>query len=446
MGRREAVPSPAAGPLGREEFAGLMARFAPFERAPHLAVAVSGGPDSMALALLADAWARAAGGAITALTVDHRLRPEAAAEAAKVGAWLARRGIAHVTLVRDGARPAGAIQAAARQARYRLLEGWCQTHGILHLLTAHQRDDQAETLLLRLARGSGLDGLAGMASLVEHGGCRVLRPVLTIARARLAATLRAHGQDWVEDPSNRDPAYARVRLRRSAAFLAEEGLTTERLAVTAAHLARARTALEEAVARLLAHSVWLHPAGFAWLEVEEIAAAAPELGLRALGAVLACVGGAPYPPRFAAIERLHRDLAGPFAAGRTLGGCRVLPRRGRVLVCRELEATAAPVPAPPGGEAVWDNRFVLRLGRDAPAGLMLGALGAGAEGAAAAGEGPLLPAAVRPSLPALRDGAGLLTVPHLCYRRPGTPFGRSGDLALYFRPARPLTHGWFTVV
>ena len=280
------------------------------------------------------------GGAITALTVDHRLRPEAAAEAAKVGAWLERRGIAHVTLVRDGARPAGAIQAAARQARYRLLEAWCEAHGVLHLLTAHHRDDQAETLLLRLARGSGLDGLAGMAAVVEHGGCRVLRPLLTIARARLAATLRAHGQDWVEDPSNRDPAYARVRLRHAAVLLAEEGLTTERIVMTAAHLARARAALEEAVVRLLAHSVWLHPAGFAWLDAAALAAAAPELGLRALGAVLACVGGAPYPPRFAAIERLYRDLAGTFAAGRTLGGCRVLTRRGRMLVCREPEAAA----------------------------------------------------------------------------------------------------------
>jgi tRNA(Ile)-lysidine synthase len=446
MGRSAADESPAAGPLDAAAFAQLMARFAPFERAPRLAVAVSGGADSMALALLADEWARAAGGAVTALTVDHRLRPQAACEAAQVGAWLARRGIAHVTLVRAGAMAPGAVQAAARAARYRLLEGWCKAEGVLHLVTAHHRDDQAETLLLRLARGSGLDGLAGMAALVEHGACRVLRPVLTIRRARLIATLAARGQDWLEDPSNLDPAYARVRLRRGAALLAEEGLTTERLAATAGHLARARAALEAAVTRLLAESVWLHPAGFAWLDAAGLVAAPPELALRALGAVLACVGGASYPPRLAGIERLHRDLAGVFAAGRTLGGCRVLARRGRVLVCREPEAAAAAVPAPPGDEAAWDNRYLLHLGADAPGGLMLGALGAGPEDAAAAAGRRLLPAAVRPTLPALRDRAGLVAVPHLDYRRQGAALGCATDLALRFCPARPLTHGCFTVV
>ena len=211
------------GALDQAAFAALMARFAPFEARPHLAVAVSGGADSLALALLADGWARAESGRITALTVDHRLRPGSAEEAARVAHWLRHRAIAHVVLVRDGPGFAGDVQAEARAARYRLLEGWCECQGVLHLLTAHHREDQAETVLLRLARGSGLDGLAGIAAVVERRDCRILRPLLTVPRASLAATLEARGQAWIEDPSNRDPAYARVRLRQAEAVLEREG-------------------------------------------------------------------------------------------------------------------------------------------------------------------------------------------------------------------------------
>ncbi|HZD25370.1 MAG TPA: tRNA lysidine(34) synthetase TilS, partial [Alphaproteobacteria bacterium] len=157
------VAKAPGGPLTAAEFAALMAPFAPFEATPALAVAVSGGADSLALALLADGWARRRGGVATALTVDHGLRPEAAAEARRVGRWLAARGIPHRILRWRGDKPATAVQAKARAARYALLADWCRRHGVLHLLTAHHRGDQAETVLMRLAHGSGVDGLAGMA-------------------------------------------------------------------------------------------------------------------------------------------------------------------------------------------------------------------------------------------------------------------------------------------
>jgi tRNA(Ile)-lysidine synthase len=413
-------------PLDNAAFAALMARFAPFEAAPHLAVAVSGGADSLALALLAHDWARARGGDVTALTVDHRLRPEGTAEATQVGAWLGLRAIAQRTLVREGPPLAGDIQAAARAARYRLFEDWCAAAGVLHLLTAHHREDQAETLLLRLARGSGLDGLAAMPAVIERASCRVLRPLIDVPRARLRATLEAAGQDWIEDPSNRDGAYARVRLRKAAAFLAEEGLSSRRLAETAARLGRARRALEGEVARLLARAAWLHPAGFAWLDPAALAGAPDEVALRALAALVACVGGSPYPPRLDGTERLLAELRQGLAAGRTLGGCRVLPRRGRVLLCREAEAVAAPVAAAPGARVHWDGRFVLRLPAAAPADLRLGALGAADEIEAPLGT----PAVARPALPCLRDGDGIAVA----------------GARLRFRPLRPLSgggHGFF---
>lgn len=431
----------AATPLGAEEFAALMAAFAPFEPAPRLAVAVSGGADSLALALLAQGWAEAAGGRLTALTVDHRLRAESAAEAAQVADWLAARGIAHRVLRRDEPFPARGVQAAARAARYRLLEGWCAAAGVLHLLVAHHRDDQAETLLLRLARGSGLDGLAGMAAAVEHRQCRVLRPLLGVPRDRLGATLRAAGQPWIEDPSNLDPAYGRARMRRAQALFAEAGLGTARLAATAARLGRAREALEASVAALLAAAALVHPAGFVRLDPAALSGAPDEVVLRALAAVLAMAGGSAYPPRLERLERLHRELAGGLARGRTLGGCRILPWRGKLLVCREADAAAPPLPAPPGAAIYWDGRFSLYLPPSAPAGLALGALGATPLAAASS-----LPAAARAGLPALSDGTSVVAVPALGYWRPGFEAGLLSPWRLLFRPTRPLSGAGFTVV
>ncbi|HTC18050.1 MAG TPA: tRNA lysidine(34) synthetase, partial [Stellaceae bacterium] len=137
----------AVKPLDASEFAALMVPFAPFETSPRLAVACSGGADSMALTLLADRWARGQGGAVTALIVDHALRPDSAREAAQAAGWLESRGIAHRILKRAGPAPTGDVEAFARQARYRLFEEWCAANGVLHLLAAHHRDDQAETFL-----------------------------------------------------------------------------------------------------------------------------------------------------------------------------------------------------------------------------------------------------------------------------------------------------------
>jgi tRNA(Ile)-lysidine synthase len=431
----------ATRPLDAAEFAALMARFAPFEPAPHLAVAVSGGADSLALALLAQRWAAAAAGRVTVLTVDHRLRAAAAGEAAQTGDWLAARGIAHVILRRDALPDCGGVQAAARAARYRLLEGWCAASGVLHLLVAHNLEDQAETLLLRLARGSGLDGLAGMATCVEHRQCRLLRPLLAIPRARLEATLRAMGQPWIDDPSNRDPAYARVRLRQAQSVLAASGLGAERLAETAARLGRARRALEGAVAALLAAAVVIHPAGFARVDAAALAAAPDEVALRALAAVLATVSGAAYPPRLERLERLYQAWREGLGRGRTLGGCRVLPRQGGVLVCREAAAVAPPVAAPPGEAVDWDGRFSLHLPPTAPRGLRLGALGAAPLAAAAA-----FPAVVRAGLPALSDAAAIIAVPAVDYIRDGFDGSPLSPYRLIFHPTRPLTGAGFTVV
>lgn len=450
---RAAAPGPrdlaADAPLDDAEFAGLMARVGPFEPAPELAVAVSGGANSLALALLADRWARAQGGTVVALTVDHRLRPDSTAEAATVCGWLSARGIRHEILTWQGPYPLHDLQAAARTARYRLLGDWCRRQGRLHLLTAHHQDDQAETLILRLGRGSGLNGLAAMAPVVEDGHHRLLRPLLPVPSGRLKATLVALGQEWVEDPSNRNPVFARVRVRAMKRLLGDSGLTPERLAETSRHLARARAALEQSVERVLLAGVALHPAGFALVDPRPFAAAPDEIGLRALAAMIATVGGGEFPPRFDRLERMAAALfGGTLGTGRTLGGCRLVPWRGRVLVAREPAAMAPPLALPAAGETlVWDQRFVIApaAGQNF-AGITVGALGVdGAvrmRGIVEQAATPYLPSSVRATLPAFWREGTLLSVPHLGWRHAGAEI----DAVVRFRPTRSLTGGGFTVV
>jgi tRNA(Ile)-lysidine synthase len=331
-------------------FATLLAPFEPFERSPRLAVAVSGGPDSLALCLLAHHWASARGGSVTALIVDHGLRPGSRAEARQVAVWLDQRGISHRLLAWRGPKPATGIQAAARAARYVLLADWCRGAGVLHLLLGHHRDDQAETIALRRARGSGPDGLAGMAPVREIAGLRLLRPLLSVPKERLRATLRAAGQAWIEDPSNQAPRFARTQLRQHPPA-----------PVDVARCAKARAGLDRRTASWLAAVARVDPAGFVTWPRAALAEAPPEIARRALQQALATVGGGAYPPRSVRLERLLDALLAPGpCAGRTLAGCRILDRGGALLICREPAAIAPPLRLSPNVWQHWDERFAVR--------------------------------------------------------------------------------------
>ncbi len=421
------VPEPANSrrPIGNAEFARLIEALAPASR---VAVACSGGADSLAVTLLAAEWARATGREIVALTVDHGLRAESAAEAAATHAWLAARGIAHHILSWAGPKPKANRAALAREARYRLLSTFCRGQRIPDLLLAHHREDQAETFLLRLGRGSGVDGLAGMAPQTARDGIRLLRPLLAVPQARLKATLRAVGQTWIEDPSNADPASARVRLRGLAPVLAAEGLTAGRLAATAARMGRVRAALEGMTDRLLAAAVTLDPAGFCRLDPAAFRDAPEEIGLRALSRLLLTVSGVPHPARLKRLERLYGVLTGSTSqGGATLQRCRLLARRGGVLICREVRDLLT-LALRPSEAALWDCRFRVALavpagGGPIPSGLFVAALGETGyrtiKDEIAAAHRALVPAPVRPSLPALWDGRGVIAAPHLGFRRKG---------------------------
>jgi tRNA(Ile)-lysidine synthase len=209
-----------------------------------LGLAVSGGPDSVALLLLA---AAARPGRVAAATVDHGLRPEAAAEAEFVGTVCAALGVPH-HILHVTVPPGASVQAQARAARYAALAGWADREGLEALLTAHHADDQAETLLMRLARGSGLGGLAGIRATSEIGGLVVCRPLLGWRRETLRVLVEEAGLRPINDPSNEDETYDRVRMRRNLAEAA--WLDPVALARSAAALAEAEQALEWATERL----------------------------------------------------------------------------------------------------------------------------------------------------------------------------------------------------
>jgi len=418
-------------PLLANEFSQLMVPAGPFEPAPHLAVAVSGGSDSLALCLLADAWARRRKGQATAITVDHGLRSESAAEARQVGRWLKARDISHRILVWRGDKPASGVQAAARVARMGLLADWCLRHHVLHLLVGHQVEDQAATVLLRLSAGSGGNGLAAMPLVqdlrVSHGaGIRLIRPFLAVPEDRLKATLGKCSQAWIDDPSNRNQKYARTRLAVAIDALGDEGMTVKRLARAARRAGSDRAALDRACGELLGEVAAFHPAGFATLEWASWRTAPEAVSRRALICLLTAIGGRAFGPRLERVERLSEDLRTIYPArATTLAGCRIMPRRGALLVCREPGLVEHALVMKPGMRRLWDNRFQVCLPRrvQIQGKCSLGKLGS--EGIASirqeiANGSPALeaiPAPARPALPAFRDLDGLLAVPHLRYAR-----------------------------
>jgi tRNA(Ile)-lysidine synthase len=307
-------------PLDAAEFARLMAPFEPFERAPVVAVAVSGGRDSLALALLAQEWTAARGGRIVGLIVDHALRPESAAEAAATAALLGRHGCDAEILRWSEAKPRTGLQEAARLARYRLLREACRRRGILHLLVAHHADDQDETVAMRAARQSGPDGLAGMSAAVELPEVRLLRPLLGVSRSRLTATLLTRGVQWFDDPSNADPRFERARLRAGnrPTPAADSG----------------RPAREQRLAAAAVEILELSPTGDVAIDRSAFVGLGRDQQARLLSRVVQAVGGGDHPPRRDRLDRAVGRLCGAVERGKsgsaldfTLSACRLLLRQ-----------------------------------------------------------------------------------------------------------------------
>ncbi len=315
-------------------------------------VAVSGGSDSTALLHLAADWAAAEGARLVAATVDHGLRAQAAAEAEAVGHMCRRLGIAHAVLCWRDWDGAGNVQAEARAGRYRLLAEWGQREGLDCILLGHTMDDQAETVLMRLARRAGVDGLAAMAARFERQGQVFGRPLLGQRRADLRAMLRARGVDWIDDPSNEDARFDRIKARRALGGLAEIGLDAEALATVSANMADVRAALEWQVAQLANEAV-RQEAGDLLVDLAALEGVPGEIRRRLLVAALLWVAGGDYAPRRDPVQRMLGQIAA--GEGGTLAGCVLTVRKGGLRVAREPAAVAGLVSAGP----VWDGRWCL---------------------------------------------------------------------------------------
>lgn len=415
-----AHPEDAAEPVRDEE---LDALFAPLASFPIAILAVSGGADSVALMHLVSRWAQASvqPPRLVVATVDHALRQASRAEAEWVAGQARALGLEHAVLMWSGNKPATGIQDAARAARYRLLAEFARRFSVAEpvaIVTAHTEDDQAETLLMRLARGSGLDGLTAMSErrLLDEGVV-LLRPLLAVSGARLRAALTAAQHPWIEDPSNDAERFERVRLRKGRTLLAGLGLANDKIALSARRLERAQQALD-AAARALAQTARLdlHAGAFASFDHATWLAAPEELRLRLLARLVTAYGGQTQPVRLAQLEALADRLAQPGFEGATLAGAAVCRHGDDVRVLREAGRVALPtLTLSAGASATWDGRFRIRAAGDAGADVDVRALGTPAFARLRQQlDMPRdLPARAAATLPALWRGQELIFVPTL---------------------------------
>jgi tRNA(Ile)-lysidine synthase len=365
----------------------------------------------------------------TVLTVDHGLRTQSRAEADAVSLQAAALGYRHATLVWREEKPHAGIQSAARRARYRLMGTYMLARGIPLLLTAHTRDDQAETLIMRLARGSGLDGLSAMAPCVDladvdaeavpqPGAISVARPLLDVPKRRLVASLQARGIAWIDDPSNQSPAFERARLRRAAAALDALGLTHDKLALSARRLRRARSAIDAAVVRFCTAHVRASPCGYFTLSRAGLCGAHAEIRVRVLGRAIAGAGGSGEPVPLGKLEAVAEALssADPEASRRWTLARAMITAEGEAVTV-EREPGRGPLPRStmaPGETALWDGRFQVEIGPGLEGGpVEVSALGhAGASQLRRQGvDASRVPAGAIAVLPAVWRAGTLMAVP-----------------------------------
>lgn len=383
-----------------EALSDVLARAFESARFDQVGVAVSGGGDSMALLLLLQDWATHVGVGLTAVTFDHGLRAEAPREAALVARLCAERGVAHEILRWEGWDGQGNLQASARVARYREIAQWARRRGIDAVCLGHTCDDQAETFLMRLARKAGSDGLRQMATRFEAYGVTWMRPLLGVERSTLRRYLKRHGVEWVEDPSNADDGFERVRVRKALDVLAPLGINAHVLGAVAENLAAENDLLHHAVFQLLNGKV-AERYGALSIGLEDFRTLHPEVRRRFLSGALRWIAGAQYPPRSAAQGTFECALL--ERETHTLGGVIGWITQDRVWLAREYQAVRDKEGTP------FDGRW--RIEGPLDDGMEIRALGAKGLQQCPEWRGLAVPRRALISLPAVWDADRLLWSP-----------------------------------
>ena len=389
-----------------------------FPQNSHIAVAVSGGADSMALCLLLIDWAKVNHQEIVALTVDHGLRQETNKETQQIAKWLASRGVNHRILCWKGKKPSTGIQAAARTARYNLMFKWCHENNFTKLVTGHQLEDQLETFLLRAERGSGLDGLSSMAPVVDRESISLVRPLLNVTKSFLREYLVSKQQSWIEDPSNQSLAFRRTSMRRIVKNLTQGELPAARILGVINNLSFIRLHLDDLSKVFFKRAVRILPAAYGIIDLEALKRLPNPILERVLIKIIFKFNGKVYPPRRRSINYSIKKIISPEIHNFTLGGCHFIYRENSLIVCRDLRSISAQEVVA-GDIFSWDSVFKVQIFGPKNKKGKLGALGK---------QGWIevvqkcpeirkiqIPYPVKISLPTLFDEHGVVQVPGLQY-------------------------------
>lgn len=396
-----------------------------------VAVAVSGGVDSLSLLLLAHELAQKKGSYIVGLTVDHGLRPESKEEALLVKKWAQERGIKHVILEWVGDKPSSRLQERARNARYALLIEWCKEHQISTLLLGHHQQDQEETFWLRLSAGSGLDGLSGIKKCSVREGITFLRPLLNVPKERIKKILRGKNQEWIEDPSNQNPHFFRGRLRR---FFQEEGLSSSRLTQVINKLQIDVDFIQTSLQETIENIVQAHESGYLTVKKDHFNNLHPALSRRLLSFLVQWFSRAEYAPRTTQVTEILNKIKreSPFTAG----GIYWVFSHEAIFLIREKRAIKETVLISQlQKKTIWDQRFWIDpklsqyVSKDVVIDLLGSVPGLNKE------INTSIPKRVWFTLPALWEKGKVVAVPHLCY-----DLLRCGEDLKKFICLKPLFH------
>ena len=414
------------------DFSKLMDEIYPKDSSKNIAVACSGGNDSMALALLMRNWANNTGNNIIALIVNHKLRTDSTVEAKLVQTRLKDVNItAHILTRKFDEKITSDIQNKARMLRYQLLQQWCVDNDYQTIATAHHIQDQAETFLLRLARGSGVYGLAAMpkSSIIglksnKFGNINLIRPLLDINKNDLIDSLANFNVKAVDDPSNKNEKFDRVKIRNNQQLLDSIGLNPQRLAKTAKNLRRARNALEEITKNTINEAVQFYPVGYCHLDKKLLLNQPEEIILRALSNIIITISGGKYPPRLSQIENLYDNLTeNKTFNGCSLAGAIVAPlafskqnKKPNILIFYRENSAISDIKSITN-KVIWDNRFLLEFNLNNQNIDKIEIRKLGDAGRVEINKDIKLPhdipVKIMPSLPALWADKKLLSVPHI---------------------------------
>ena len=342
---------------------GLLEKY--YESKP-IALAVSGGPDSTALMFLVSKSKKIKKNDVTILTVDHALRKESKSEVDLVKSNAKRIGFKCKILKWNGVKPSSGIQEAARKARYSLMLSWCEKNSVNQLFLAHHLDDQVETFLMRLSKGSGVDGLSSMSNITINSSISLIRPFLEIPKNKLIVIANFSKMKWISDPSNLNSSYQRSRMRKLLPIFSEEGIDPHHINLVIKRMNSAKEALNEIVnANIDKYVKNMNDISYS-LSYESFNKLSPEILLRILERLIMISSGSIYPPRRSKLEKIHSWLIKENeVSAKTLSGTVIRKRKDYVIFYRELKNCESSLNIFPitSRYLSWDNRFYLKLGK-----------------------------------------------------------------------------------